>query len=295
MKFNKRNFTLAALVVSLLSPFLFVSSSMSPWKDDLKLPTILQEVVYPLEYTWTSVEGFATSLWSNYVSLVHTNDDNRVLRKELALLKAQVADYNELHLETNRLRKLLGFIERSKRPMLVAKVIGSPVISPFYSIRLSRGTTDAVQVGMPVITPEGVIGRVIRVGLNFSDVLLITDSNFNLDVLVQRNRIRGVLRGSTANTCTLNLHKRSELRIGDTVITSGIVGGYPKGLPVGEVIKISYSSDNVTQLITVKPWVDYARVEEAFIIPTRDKDIQKIIETAGNEWIQNTVNRSGGG
>jgi len=294
MKFNKRNFTFAALVASLLSPFLFMSSSMSPW-ENVRFPLIFQEIVYPIEYSWKSVTGFTTTIWSDYVSLVHTNKENTVLKQELDRLKAQTIDYNELHIETNRLRKLLGFIERSTRPMLVAKVIGSPVVSPFYSIRLSKGSLDNVKVGMPVIAPDGVFGRIIRVGLNFSDVLITTDSNFNLDVLVQRNRIRGVIRGSSGGTCLLNLHKRSELRIGDTIITSGIVGGYPKGLPVGEVVKISYSSDHVTQVITVKPWVDYTRVEEAFIIPAHDQDIQKIIDTAGNDWIKNTVNRSGGG
>ena len=80
-----------------------------------------------------------------------------------------------------------------------------------------------------------------------------------------------------------------EIRIGDTIITSGILGGFPKGLPVGRVMRISYESDNVTQIITVEPWVDYRRVEEVFVIEQPDKELKKILDTAGRGWLEKSI------
>src|SRR5690606_27492566 len=131
--------------------------------------------------------------------------------------------------------------------------------------------------------------------LNYSDIQLLVDGQFKLDVLLQRTRVRGVLSGAALDQCRLQLHKRADIRIGDTIITSGIVGGFPKGLPVGRVMRITYESEHRAQKITVEPWIDYRRLEEVMILFHTDQELQKIIETAGAGWLDQSLSGAAGG
>ncbi|MFY7929683.1 MAG: rod shape-determining protein MreC, partial [Oligoflexus sp.] len=193
-----------------------------------------------------------------------------------------------------RLRELLGFAQHFQGAHVVAEVVGTRSYPSFKTLRISKGKRNGVKVGMPAVTAEGVVGRVIRAGQNFADVHLLIDSNFNLDVLLQRTRIRGVLKGADTHS-VLKLNRRAEVRIGDTLVTSGIIGGFAKGLPVGKVIRISYESDNISQTITVEPWTDFDRVEEVIILENRDQELQKIIETAGDAWLDKPFEEQKGG
>ena len=142
---------------------------------------------------------------------------------------------------------------------------------------------------MPVLVGSGVVGRLLRIGSTFSDVQLIGDTSFNLDVIVERNRVRGVLKGIGDNRCRLLLHRHADIRINDTVVTSGITGSFPKGLPVGRVIRISYESDDVSQIITIQPWVDNYGLEEVILLRYSDPAIETISEIGGDKWLKDAV------
>ncbi len=204
-------------------------------------------------------------------------------------MKSRLLSYDEQLLENERLRGLLDFSKKSERRLLAAEVIGHNTFGQFESLRIARGRHHGVNVGMPVVTADGVVGKIIRTGEFFSDVQLLVDSDFHLDVLLQRTRIRGVISGSERVECNLNLHRRVEIRIGDTIITSGIVGGFPKGLPVGKVKRISYDAENVAQHITIEPWIDHNRLEEVTIIFSPDPEVEKIVAAAGEDWINKNV------
>ncbi len=272
------------LVASVLSPFVFFSSSLRPWTNASHLVLLGQEVLYPFEFVWNSSSRFLSGIWEHYVSLTHVSKDNSKLTSEIGLLKTQMLDYEEKQAEIIRLRRLLGFAQHFEGAHMVAEVIGSRSYPSFKTMRISKGKSDGIKVGMPVVTAEGVVGRVIRTGLKFSDVHLLIDANFNLDVLLQRTRVRGVLKGADSY-CILKLNRRAEIRIGDTLITSGIIGGFAKGLPVGKVVRISYESDNISQTITVEPWTNFDRIEEVIVLDNHDQELQKIIETAGDAWL----------
>lgn len=287
-----RKHAYVALVVSaVLAPFIFFSTPLRSWQNASPAVMALQDALYPIERAW---HGLATHLsrgFRVYFALSDAAEENFALRRQLAALQTRIMDYEEQVLENERLRKLLGFSGRSEKQLLAAEVIGHNEESPFQSIRIARGRTDGVRVGMPVVAADGIVGRVIRTGLAFSDVQLLVDTDFHLDVLLQRTRVRGVLSGAARTHCTLQLHKRVEIRIGDTLITSGIVGGFPKGLPVGRVIRITYETENVAQAITVEPWVDHRRLEEVMIILSEDRELEKIVETAGPAWIEQATRR----
>lgn len=276
------------LILSLISPFVFLSSQLKPWTSKNALVLLTQELLYPFEYAWDASISFATGIVSHYIALSDTAKENTELRTEITILKTQLLDYEDKLQEISRLRKLLGFVQHYQQSHIVAEVIGSFHNHAFQTLRISKGSWDGVQVGMPVVTAEGVIGRVIRTGTKYSDVHLLIDANFNVDVLLQRTRVRGVLKG-IGNYCVLKLNRRAEIRIGDTLITSGIVGGFPKGLPIGRVIKISYESDHISQTVTVEPWVDFDRVEEIVVLENHDPELQKIRETAGYDWLNHPL------
>lgn len=286
---------IALLVSAVLSPFVFFSTPLRSWQSPNPLLVLLQDALYPIERAWHAMFAGLGRTFDKYVALTDSEEENQLLRTQLAGLQTRIMDYEEQVLENDRLRRLLGFAERSEKRLIAAEVIGHNDLSQFQSIRITRGAKDGIRPGMPVVAADGVVGKVIRTGAHFSDVQLLVDADFHIDVLLQRTRVRGVLSGAARSSSSLQLHKRVEIRIGDTLITSGIVGGFPKGLPVGRVMRITYETENVAQSITVEPWVDHRRLEEVMVIFSQDPELEKIIETAGPAWLENTINKSQGG
>ncbi len=291
----KRSIVTALILSAVLSPFVFFSSPLKSWQNPPRAVILLQDSIYPFEWAWSqSVDSLMSGI-KRYVYLSNAAHENEDLRSTLGSMQSRIMDYEEQLLENERLRRLLGFANRSEKSMIAAEVIGHNSLSQFESIRISRGESDGIRNGMPVVSADGVVGKVIRTGFKFADVQLLVDTDFHIDVLLQRTRVRGVLAGDSGRISKLQLHKRVEIRIGDTLITSGIVGGFPKGLPVGRVIRISYETENVAQSITVEPWVDHRRLEEVMVILNDDQELEKLIETAGEPWIKESITGAGGG
>lgn len=288
---KKKKKLLTVLILTMIAvPFIFFASGKKPWQAS-RISGFVQNIIYPFEYVFARSVSATSSVISHYIHLTEVAKRNTELEKEIRYYKTQLNNYNELTIELERLRKHLGFIKRYQKEIIPSEIISAPGGFPFQSIRIANGKNKGVQVGMPVITEKGIVGRIIRVGSFFSDVQLISDPNFSVDVLLQRTRVRGILSGSSELECILNLNRRVEIKIGDTLITSGIVGSFPKGLEVGQVKRISYSEDNIYQEITVEPWVNYKTLEEVFILPENDKDFQKILEVAGEDWIEDQLSR----
>lgn len=279
------------LASALIAPFIFFSSPLRSWQNPHWFVTLLQEAIHPIERGWQAATQGIGIGWHTYVSLTQAAKENEELKKKLTHLEARILAFDEQMLENDRLRKLLGFSGRSEKKLLAAEVIGHNPFATFEALRISRGSRDGVRAGMPVVAADGLVGKVIRAGQLFSDVQLLVDSDFHMDVLLQRTRVRGVLSGASKGHCILQLHKRVEIRIGDTLITSGIVGGYPKGLPVGRVIRITHETENVAQSVTVEPWVDHRRLEEVMVIVSPDQELETILEAGGPDWSQQALTK----
>jgi rod shape-determining protein MreC len=284
---KKLNIWAVLLILSaVIGPFVFFSSGMKPRVATTWYTNLGQILLFPFQWTWFTVTSGISEAVERYVYLVGTKQENEDLKRQLAATQVRVADYEEKELELTRLKELLRFARVTERRILVGQVINAPSRDPFQILRVDRGRNAEVRVGMPVVTAEGVLGQIIRVGPLHSDVQLLVDGNFKIDVLIQRTRVRGVLRGSAGDECLLHLHRRNEVRIGDRIVSSGLVGAIPKGLPVGYVKRISFQSDNVTQVVTVEPWVDYQKTEEVMLLDEFSKELDTIATTAGHDWIQ---------
>ncbi len=285
----------ASLGLIFAAPFIFFSSSIKPYIGSNLIFSGLNEIIAFPERLWTMTDQSITRVLQRYVLLRHVELENEDLKRQLSTLKMKQADYQERVAEAKRLRELLGFNERFERNLVASEVISGFSHTGFEALRIDRGSQDGVQIGMPVVAPDGIVGRIIRTGFHYSDVQLVVDGNFNMDVLIQRTRVRGVLEGIAGDKCRLQLHRRSDVRIGDTVITSGIVGGFPKGLPVGKVVRISYELDNVSQVIYIEPWIDFRRLEEVAVLKLPPMELEKITEIAGKNWIENAIPQTSSG
>lgn len=278
------------ILSALVSPFLFFSTPQRPWsKEASPFLNLAQEILYPFEYAWRLSVNFITGNWSHYFYLVGLQKENEALKKQLTYLEAKILDYNHQIAEVSHLRELLNFSASFNKKILIAEVIGSMGHAPFQTIRISRGDKQGIRIGMPVISAKGVVGRILRTGHNFADVQRLGDAHFNIDVVIERNRIRGILKGLDDNRCLLQLHRRADVRIGDTIVTSGMSGAFPKGLPVGTVVRISYEMDNISQVITIKPWVEPQGLSELMVLQQTSDDIDTIAETGGEEWLNDAT------
>lgn len=295
IKDGRRLLNRVLIFTALVSPFVLFSSSLLPNRGNHTFSAVIQEIVYPMQITWNRLGTGISNTWNKYVNLVDTAQENTILRDKIKNLETRTLDYESKVRELDRLQQLMGFVGKHELKLLPAIVVGTANTNNFDILRLGRGFKDGVKVGMPVIASQGVVGRIMRTGLMHSDVLLLTDSKSSIDVLVERTRVRGIIQGSEGGRLKLELRRRTDVKIGDEVVTSGIVGSFQKGLPIGRVIRIEYTNDNLAQTVTVDPWVDYRQVEEVAIVESEDSGIALIEEIAGQDWLEKSLTRRGGG
>jgi rod shape-determining protein MreC len=173
----------------------------------------------------------------------------------------------EAQATNSRLKQLLDFRGHLSGTAVTASIIANSASSWFQSCLLDKGSADGVRKGMAVVTPLGVVGQVVSVTPRTAKVLLLTDPNSGIDVLVQRTRARGIVSGSLENGTVLKYVKRSEdIQEGDRLITSGTDGVFPKGMMVGTVIKVMKQHIGLFQFVEVLPAVQPARVEDVLVV-----------------------------
>jgi rod shape-determining protein MreC len=165
------------------------------------------------------------------------------------------------------LKRLLQFREKISASAIAAEVIGQDPSSWFKSVTINKGEKDGVKKGMAVISPEGVIGQILKTSPSHSTVLLITDYNSAIDSIIQRTRAKAIVEGKAENRCQLKYLLRSEdVIVGDIVVTSGLGGNFPKGLMVGEIRKVDRKEHGIFQYAELVPSVDLTKLEEILII-----------------------------
>jgi rod shape-determining protein MreC len=150
---------------------------------------------------------------------------------------------------------------------VTATIIANSASTWFQSCLLDKGSSDGVGKGMAAVTPLGVVGQVISTAARSAKVLLITDPNSGVDVLVQRTRARGIVSGSLEQKTVMKYVKRSEdIQVGDRLITTGLDGVFPKGLMVGTVTKVQKQNLGLFQYIELVPAVSLSQTEEVLVV-----------------------------
>jgi rod shape-determining protein MreC len=262
--YNARRLALALAVILLLG-FLLLPSQLQGVFQQLGSPVgwILS---WPLRAVANVQEGIA-ELWAGYAALQGVEEENRQLRKELEYLKGQNNQLREAAVATERLTALLEFKTQALPTMVAAQVIGRDTGNWYRTIILNKGESDGLQPDRGVITPAGVVGRIVKTTLATSVVLLATDPNNAIAGLIQRTRDEGIVEGTTQGLARLKyIPLLSNARIGDRVVTSGLVGGFPRGLAIGTITRIDKEEGALFQSAELTPEVDANRVEEVLVI-----------------------------
>jgi rod shape-determining protein MreC len=230
-------------------------------------------VVAPFQKIIVGTTRFLCGIWEHYFFLVSVVEDNEILHEQLRRARALNHQNQETLLANQRLRRLLLLQKEIPQPMIAAQVVGKDPSPWFQSIVVDKGRSHGVEKGQPVINPEGVVGLVIDATRHFAKVMLITDPNSSLDAVIQTNRARGIVKGGTSGHCVLNyILRKHHVVEGQVVVSSGMDGVFPKGLPIGAVTNIIKEEAGMFQDVTVDPYVDFERLEEVMIVPLAKTD-----------------------
>ncbi|MFT3707307.1 MAG: rod shape-determining protein MreC [Archangium sp.] len=223
----------------------------------------------PVQSMFTSVFDGIGSVGGGYVALRGAHQEAQECRVSLAEAHAELNSLKEAQAENLRLRAMLAYTEDTIDSEIVARVIGLNPSAQFNSIRINRGENDGVRVGMPVVTPEGVVGHVVRSVGTSADVMLITDPNSHIGGVVQRTRVRATASGAgPARPLSVDIVRREDdVKDGDVVVTAGTDGIFPRGLRVGIVRAPERPTVGMFLKGTLEPTVDLSRVEEVIILP----------------------------
>jgi len=228
---------------------------------------LIIEITAPFQNFIKKTVFVTEEIWLKYFELINVRNENERLIEQIKALRMENDRFRELIKTTNRLQELLQFKENIHRPVLAVQVIGRDPTGWFKSVIINKGKRAGLEVNMPVVNAEGVIGRLVAVSPNYAKVLLIIDQNSAVDSIIQRSRETGIVKGLSSKICKLEyVVKNSDVVSGDMVITSGLGGVFPKGIPVGTVVHVHTAPGELFKDITVKPKVDFSKLEELLVI-----------------------------
>lgn len=259
------------LVILILVLFLVTVSAKHRLDRELSwYDKFVIETTAPIQYLFNFSISSVLNFFNRYIYLINVKADNEFLIRSNKALKNEIDKLAEIKIENGRLRNLLQFKEQLGVKMLPAEVISVDVSDLFETIRINKGRRQGVGIQMPVVNHEGVIGQVLRVSDDYSDILLITDPNSSVDALIQRSRIRGVAKGASSQICKLKyLNRIDDVKVGDRIVTSGLASRFPKGINIGEVTRVEKKKYGITQDVKITPSVNFNKLEEVFLIVER--------------------------
>ncbi len=227
------------------------------------------------------IVGFTKSITDIIPSFYSLREENKELKKINMMLLVQLNQLQEEKLENIRLRELLRFKEKNNDYELVsADVVGKTLINLRNYIILNVGANDGVEVNMPIVCESGVVGKIARVGKNYSVGMILFHKDFRASVKIQRTRVDGIIAWEGGKYLTmLNVPKTMDVEPGDVVITSEYSTIFPPGMEIGVVVEIDNSTKGLFKAIKVKPSVDFTKLEEVFVIRYKsDPEREKIEE-----------------
>ena len=192
--------------------------------------------------------------------------ENKKLKEEITNLSTRYAILEEAAAENKRLRNLLGFEEKFSYTLLPARAVVREPSSMYRSIVISIGGKKGVSQYMPVVNKDGVVGKITQALPNISLVQLIRDPSERVSVMIKKNNEVGIFETIDGKTFFIQYKKHAEVNNGDTIVTSGLGGIYPKGLNVGIVSGVKDSEDPLFKDVYVVPCVDFDHIEEVFVM-----------------------------
>ena len=229
------------------------------------------EIVSPFERVFGGVGRGIRNTWGGYVWLRGVRDQNKDLRQEVQRLRLEEASLAEDARQGQRLQALLGFKEKYPADLVAAQVIGTSGSENSRVLYLDKGSNDGLAPDMPVITPDGIVGKIRDVSDHSAQVLEISDQTSGAGIMLEKTRIRGVLRGNALGQPeVINMLPDERIAPGERVLTSGGDQVFPRGMMVGTVEKVVPDPERDPYVaILVKPAANLSKLEEVLVITTQ--------------------------
>lgn len=264
---NKQKIMNGIVVVLLLS-MLMSWSTNNPQRLEF-FQNVAGEALYPFQYAASAVTGFFVVSWEFIVDVRKVYTENQRLKELVDEYTGIEYQLIETRLTNQRLQALLNFRQEMEFDVTPAQVIGRNPSTWFSNLTIDKGSKHGIKVDMPVVTNQGLVGKIIEVYPSYSKVQLLISPDSGVSSIVQRTRDNGVLIGLSHPSGYLRITRLSALsdvKEGDVIISSPLTGLYPKGLVIGRVVEVYYNPVTLERSALVKPEVDFDRLEEVLII-----------------------------
>src|SRR5688572_26540792 len=211
----------------------------------------------------------AQDIHHGYIDMRRAVNENVELRRKVGSLTTENLKLRQSEGDLKRLRGLLAYAEKFDLQTSMAQTIMLDTAGRFKSIIIDQGSADGVMVNDVIANANGLVGRVVLTTNDLAKVQLVTDNNCSVGALVERTRRQGVVRGNGGNAIHMfDIASLADVQVGDRVLTAGIDGIYPKGIPIGVITKAE-AGQSLFKTIQVKSAVDFGTVEEVIVIHTR--------------------------
>lgn len=269
---NLRNLIIILVVVGVL--FLAVSGYLTPFFSFSVNPLISAQ-------SWLSQRYLAfNDFFNSPRDMATLRAQNAQLEIEVAMLQSEIVALQENLAQSDILYTLLDFARTNPEHEYVAATVIGREISPFLQyVIIDKGSNDGLRYGMPVVTQQGLVGRIDALISDAARIQLITDANSTVNIKLQTAGVEGVVRGSVTGEITLDMVPvDTEAQIGDILMTSGLGGTYPPNIFVGQVLTMQSKQNVLFQTGSVQPVVDFSNLSAVLVITNFDSvDISPLV------------------
>jgi rod shape-determining protein MreC len=229
-----RNLTVLLIVV--VAQLLFLAYQVRANKDDRLIRVWAVSAVTPMAGGVDSIRHNTLGFLQDYFILLDVREQNRRLKAENDKLRMENIYFRNQLANSADAHALMVFQEKTPSKTVAARVVGNSTVSTAKAVFIDRGSTSGVEKGMAVVTPEGVVGKIIAVYPLVSQVLLVTDPTFKVGVESQKHHVHGILNCGIGHCIVEQVQDEDRLDVGEWFFTSGEDRLFPRGFPVGTVI-----------------------------------------------------------
>ncbi len=230
------------------------------------------DFIGPLQSVATRVFSGIADLKNEYIALLDVRAENKQLQAQIDKYLTELGEYREGYSTYRHLQELLALKDKLTFKPIAARVVGKEPAYWYQTLVVDRGKKDDILEGMIALAPGGVVGQVMHTSDNYSKILLANAPSSAIDAMVQKNRTRGILKGAGEKGFVLQyVLKTADVEVGDFIVTAGIGGVFPAGIPLGKISKIEKKQRGMFQEIEVEPSIDFQKLEYVLLDPTDRK------------------------
>jgi rod shape-determining protein MreC len=260
----------------LFALFVFLSLTLLTLNDTAQIRSLRAAAVVTV--------GFLQDSFTFIPDFLNLQRENTALREMNMTLSDEVNRLREARLENIRLRQMIALKEKAQARLVAANVVGKTLQLFRNSITLDVGERDGVRVNVPIVAPTGLVGKIVATSSRYSVGQVLLNKEIRVSAKDQRSRVDGIIRwDGGASLHFTNVVKTMDVKVGDPIVTSGYSSIYPPGIDIGVVAAMQFPTGSLFQIIDVTPGVDFARLEEVFVLAFPVDTSRSIVEQKAEE------------